>query len=333
LPTKHNRYTVSDINQFPGLKKINKFFYLTDLRHRNIKNITFYWNLLKKIKRQNPDIVYLNLQGFPFLAPICGLLLNKKQIIFAVHQAQVHEGMKFQLITKLYFKFLHAWFNHFHLFSDSQAEIFKQKHPNKNVNVIPLGLKHFGQSDKVPSNDKIVFFNFGTIIKNKNIGILIEAACNLYEKGISNFKVRIVGACENWTPYESLIKYPELFELKIEAIENDEIPELFSSSHYLVLPYSAVSQSGPLKIAFNYNNPVIASNLEEFRNEIKDNVTGYLFKNSDVKSLEETMLKAISNHNRMYERLKTNQREYVINNYSTDIIKENYNAMFNSIGL
>jgi glycosyltransferase involved in cell wall biosynthesis len=250
-----------------------------------------------------------------------------------VHQAQVHEGMKFQLITKLYFKFLHAWFNHFHLFSDSQAEIFKQKHPNKNVNVIPLGLKHFGQSDKVPSNDKIVFFNFGTIIKNKNIGILIEAACNLYEKGISNFKVRIVGACENWTPYESLIKYPELFELKIEAIENDEIPELFSSSHYLVLPYSAVSQSGPLKIAFNYNNPVIASNLEEFRNEIKDNVTGYLFKNSDVKSLEETMLKAISNHNRMYERLKTNQREYVINNYSTDIIKENYNAMFNSIGL
>nr|WP_321356182.1 glycosyltransferase family 4 protein [uncultured Draconibacterium sp.] len=330
LPVTNNRFSQVQINKNNSLKSTVKIFWSEKFRRRDARNIAFYWKLLKQIKKQQPDLVYINMQGFPYLAFIVALLLKRRNTIFAVHQAKVHEGMQFQTITKLYFHFLYSWFNNFHLFSKSQADIFKSKYPDKSVTVIPLGLKDFGKSLLKKSDKEIVFFNFGTIIKNKNIGLLIQAACNVFEKGYNNFKVKIVGACSNWGQYQKLVIYPELFDLNIQAIDNNEISDLFSSSHYLILPYSAVSQSGPLKIAFNYNVPVIASDLEEFKNEIINGETGLLFKNNDVSSLENAIIKTIANHKETYKQLRLNQLADVKRRYSKEVILQSYDNMFRS---
>lgn len=131
LPMKNSRFSKEQLEEMDTLKKINKVFWLERYRLRDIKNIVFYWRILRHLKRRNPDVIYINIQGFPYLAFLCFFLLDRKNTIFAVHQAQVHEGMKFKKITTLYFRFLYSWFSYFHLFSKTQTEIFKRKYKKK----------------------------------------------------------------------------------------------------------------------------------------------------------------------------------------------------------
>lgn len=330
-PQNNNRFSTENIEKKIINKKIKIKYFINNYRFRDIRNIITYYKMLNFSTQIKSEITYINMQGFPYLAILAQLMLNKDRTIFAVHQAKVHEGMSHKRATTLYFNYLYSTFKNFQLFSETQASIFRHKYPNKSINIIPLALKDFGKSNEIASNDKIIFLNFGNIIKSKNISCLINAACKVYEQGYKNIRIKIVGRCENWPEYENLIKYPKIFDLRIESIKNEEIPDLFCSSHYLVLPYSAVSQSGPLKIAYNYNIPIIASDLDEFKNEITDNKTGYLFKCSDSDELAKTMIKSIINHANNYSNLKANQLEYIQNKYSMNIIKDKYINMFNKV--
>jgi len=69
-----------------------------------------------------------------------------------------------------------------------------------------------------------------------------------------------------------------------------------------------VSQSGPTKIAFNYNLPIIASNLPGFSDEILEGVNGYLFEPGNVEDLVCVMAHAIDTYNCGYDKL--NDRTY-----------------------
>ena len=106
---------------------------------------------------------------------------------------------------------------------------------------------------------------FGTINYAKNIDLLIDAACVLYDKGYRNFRVSINGMCKDWSFYQTKNKISRAFDIDIRSIDNSEIANLFASADYFVQPYRVVSQSGPTKIAFNYNLPIIALNLRFFR--------------------------------------------------------------------
>ncbi len=111
--------------------------------------------------------------------------------------------------------------------------------------------------------------------------------------------------------YQPLIKYGDAFELDIRRIEESEIPKLFGESHYLVLPYKSVTQSGPLRIAYGYNVPVIASDLDGFKESVVEDVTGLLFSEGDIDSLYSVMRSTIENHPLMYDEIKRSQKRYV----------------------
>ena len=52
-----------------------------------------------------------------------------------------------------------------------------------------------------------------------------------------------------------------MYNLQVRFIENNEIPDLMSTHHFLVLPYRDATQSGPLATAVAYELPVIAPNF------------------------------------------------------------------------
>lgn len=111
---------------------------------------------------------------------------------------------------------------------------------------------------------------------------------------------------------------------------NNKIADLFCQSHFLILPYKDVTQSGPLMIAFNYGVPAIASNLPGFVENIKDTVTGFLFETENSDSLYTIMKTVIDTHKTNYSQIKQNLNEYIGNNYSILKIKTMYSEMFNS---
>ena len=58
-----------------------------------------------------------------------------------------------------------------------------------------------------------------------------------------------------------------------------------------MLPYQDVAQSGPHMIAYNYNLPVIASDIDGFAERVEDGVNGFLFRVNDKESLKAAITK------------------------------------------
>ena len=113
-------------------------------------------------------------------------------------------------------------------------------------------------------------------------------------------------------------------ETRIEVIPNRDIPDLLSSCHYVVLPYKDGAQSAVLNLAYQYNKPVIASDIEAFKDLIVEGSTGFLFKSGSTDSLTAVMKAVILQHNNKYHTLQRRIKEYVIKELSTDQILVKY---------
>lgn len=331
-----NRFKEID---FDRLKENNKnltieFLYAKH-RMRYPGNLIYYKNIYQIIKRKNPDVIYLNCAPHsPYMIPLF-LSLPKNKTIIAAHQGEISYGFRFQRLIKCFRNIAYRKILYANLFSDSEAKKFHKHHPTVQVFQINLALKDLGDPTNIrPVADEenpIRFLSFGSIVKAKNIELLIDAACMLYEQGYRNFKVSINGMCDDWSFYNAHIKYPELFETDIRSIPNDIIPNLFNGSHYFVQPYRCVTQSGPMKLAFRYNLPDICSDLPGLKSELKEGVNGFLFKHDDVNDLVRVMKKCIDNHTLHYEVLRRNMSDYIKQHYSYDVIVEKYCQMFETV--
>jgi glycosyltransferase involved in cell wall biosynthesis len=332
LTEKENHYKEAEINQWKS-QTLEITIHLNSYRQRNPMSFLFFSRLLKKIKMSS-QILYLNYSPTLFFSLASIFFLKTKNVIVTAHQGEVHKGFKFKFIYWFSYKLFYSHFKVVNMFSKSEATKFEKSYPKNRIFIIPLPLNNFGKYKEIKKNyHPVEFLNFGRIRRNKNIELLIDVACKIYEKGEQKFRVTIAGECENWEVYKEKIKYPEIFNLIIRQIENNEITDLFSKSHYLVLPYSLVTQSGPLKIAYYYNVPVIASNLPGFNYEIIDDKTGFLFQVDNAQDLERVMVKAINYHNEQYQAMKQKLAEYVEFEYSDKIILNKYYLMFAALNL
>lgn len=330
--SKNSRFSEDEVfKSVDNIHNLNIEIVLNPYRKRDPAYVFLYLKLLQKIKQSKSDYIYVNVGvDTPWILPFYLCLPSNKTIVTA-HQGQVHIGMKNKRILSFIRKIAYGNVKYVNCFSSSQETLFSKNYPRAKTFVIPLALKYFGEcSNQRSSEGKIRFLSFGIINYTKNIDLLIDAACLLFERGVRNFVVSINGMCKDWSFYQDRIKYPEIFELSIRMIRNDEIPNLFNSSHYLVQPYRVTSQSGPTKIAFQYNVPILASNLPGFIEEIKEGVNGYFFETGNVENLANKMQFLIENHSE-YDSILKREREYTLKHYSNESIVDKYVKMFNSV--
>ena len=194
-----------------------------------------------------------------------------------------------------------------------------------------LPLKNFGKSAKSKPSDFVRFLSFGHIIYQKNIDLLIDAGNILYERGLRNFRISINGTCDNWNFYKDKIKYPEIFECNPSFISNEELLDLFASSHYAVFPYRRVSQSGVLKVAFNYNLPVVVSNIGSFKEEIVEGVNGFFFEVGNANSLADVLEHLLKLSPDNYAELCNGMEAFISENYSNEKSAKSYMDFFQQI--
>ena len=208
--------------------------------------------------------------------------------------------------------------------------ILKENYPSKNILYAPLALKDFGSSSK-PKNDILTFLFFGYIREYKRVDVLIQAAQKVYETTKIKFKVCIAGSCSNWNLYNNLIHYPELFDLRIYNIPNEEIPDLFTSAHYFVMPYQGIAQSGAMSVALHYNIPIIASDLPAFHEFMIHNETGYFTKIEDIDRLANIMERIVTGQTLNYDILCKNEAQLTYKILSIKAITEKYKKYIDSI--
>tara|TARA_B110000008_G_scaffold67018_1_gene67666 strand:+ start:482 stop:934 length:453 start_codon:yes stop_codon:yes gene_type:complete len=97
---------------------------------------------------------------------------------------------------------------------------------------------------------------------------------------IKDLKVLVVG--EN---YESLEKYHEMirannmedsFIFINHFVDKDDIKKYFLSSELVVLPYKSASQSGVLSLAYNFNRPVVITDVGGLSDYVSDKKSGFI---------------------------------------------------------
>lgn len=290
-----------------------------------------YRKLFKSIVNSGSDLIYIDMAPFLYAYYSAKMILPKDNTIFATHNVKTPKGAHHEQLFRYYMKKLLNNYSNFQVFSRNQLEYMGSIVKGKNVLYAPLALKEYGDKGiRTKHIEMVNFLSFGHIRQYKRIDMLIEAAQMLYEDTLIKFKVTIAGNCPSWGEYVNRIKYPDIFDLYIGYVDDNEVAGLFANADYLVLPYQDLAQSGAITVAFNYSVPVITSDIPQFQEFVEEGRNGFMFKSKDANALKEVMKRALLQSKEEYKSLVTSTEQYVKENYSLDAIVQRYINYFNA---
>lgn len=302
-------------------------------RQRDPRIIWQYLSFLLCIRKSKPDIVYISFHGFPYFFPLLFLFFRPEKIIWGVHNIVNPKGSFRDKWMDIYQSFIFSRIKRVHVFSRYQLSVVRQMFPAVRHYCIPLTLEDYGVSKITPPDDTIRFLFFGYIEKYKGLDLLIRSFAEL-QADRPDIELVIAGKCDDWGPYSALIGGNRKITVRRGPIPNADLPDLISSCHYVVLPYLDGTQSGVLRLAYQYNRPVIVSDIESFRQSVTEGISGYFFKSGSQVSLTETMKRVAENHKSFYNDLGLSLRSYVKSEYDIGkVISEYRNLLAESVGL
>lgn len=255
----------------------------------------FNWfKVAKKILKLNPDYIIVDF-WMPFMAPALGTILRrikKKKnikIIAITHNVVAHE-------SKFYDKILTKYFiqscDGFVAMSKSVLEDIKQFTTNQHLKFIPHPIYDiFG--DKVAKNEAIEHLRlnkknkhilfFGLIRKYKGLDLLLRAMGTNKIKQL-NIKLIVAGEFYDYKPkYEKIIdelKIKDNVVLKDTYILNQDVKYYFSAADLVAQPYRSATQSGVTQIAYNFERPMLVTDVGGLSEIVPDNKVGYVTQTS-----------------------------------------------------
>lgn len=301
-------------------------------RMRSIKNLAFVYNLICKAKADKADVYYTSEYAQPFGVWLYKWILPIGKTIAACHNVTTPKGANHENFARYYTDKWLSTFKNIQTFSLSQYKALENRYKHKNVLMAHLALKDYGMPSTFAKKGKITFLVFGNIIRYKRIDLLLKAVNILYKKGITNFRVKIAGNCKDWKEnYAPIIECPDLYDLDIRRIPNEDVADLFAESDYFVMPYQDIAQSGAITVAFRYNIPVLCSDIEQFSEFVTDGVTGFTFKSQDEHSLADKMEWIMRNHQQIYSTIKKNEQKFVDENLSLNTIVGKYKSFIDKL--
>lgn len=337
MPYKPNgNYSIKEVSAFCEKHKIN---HIVDdsgnYRARSIYRFKKDLNLISKIKKFNPDVIYIETFGSPYFAVLSRLFLGNKKVIIAIMDFKLHQRSEgtFKFSERFYRYIQVSFFKYFQFFSYTQNKLFQKEYPNKKSFAIRLFLvdKDLHQPQKRKLNKELNFLFFGRVFYYKGVDVLIKAA-NILANKHSGFKVTIAGNTAIWhEEYQPLIEEKSIFDLKIRYISKEELPDLFAEADFFVAPYREVTQSGPLLRAYNYEIIPIVSSEEGFTEYVENNKTGFVFENEDEKSLADVMQKALFQDSVEKDIMLNNINKFKKAEFDMKYVINNYIEMFNYI--
>lgn len=298
--------------------------YTLRYRQRDPRILSQYISLLWSIRRKGYDLLYTSFHGLPYFFPLLSTLIDLDKVIYGVHNVHTPKGASHEWSMRLYQQYAFRVVKQFHVFSKYQLRVIEKLLPTKRHFYVPFAPDDYGASNACPPNDRIRFTSFGYIREYKRLDLLISAFKTLYGDGLRNIELVIAGRCDAWEPYKALIDNHPRIDARIGIVPNKDIPNLISSSHYIVLPYQDGAQSAVLQLAYRYHKPVITSDIDAFRDAVVDGTTGFQFRNLSQESLCQVMRDVVLKHDAQYDQLEQNVRTYVESEISQDDIVAGY---------
>ena len=166
----------------------------------------------------------------------------------------------------------------------------------KNISVIAHGIFEYYKADAPknlpPKNEPVTFLYFGRIEYYKGLDILLRAF-KILENKSSNVHLEIWGS-GSLDEYKVMISEIENIHIENRWVSEQEITEVFKSSHICVLPYRQASQSGIAGIAGRAGMPIVACPAKGLKEQLSD-YGAHIAEDFTAESLAETMMALINN--------------------------------------
>lgn len=274
---------------------LEKLFFIQGYKNRKFGILS--WCLwiytLAHMKMFKADVIHID---WPFKNRFEKFLfifaLGRKKIM-TVHDPIMHSGVKKEAVEELARRRSFEWADRFILLNKIQADEFSQLYKiNKNrIFYSRLGMySSISHVQPLPSKikGKYVLF-FGQINPNKGVEYLIQAM-PLVHQDCPDVKLVVAGR-GSITIDKEKYQHFEYIEWRNYYIGISELVGLVRESLFVVCPYKDATQSGVVQTAFSLEKPVIATNVGNMPEVVKDGVTGFIVPSCDVQSLANAIIK------------------------------------------
>lgn len=314
---------------FPGKSQIEPESTTPDIKITQLIDSINPLNWLKvskKISRLKPDLLIFK-YWLPFFGPCFGTIAkyvktySKTKVLFICDNVIPHERRPGDIrLTKYAFKYV----DYFVVQSNSVRKDLLSLVPDAKHLITPHPIyENFGDPiEKIEAreklniqSDKVILF-FGYIRKYKGLKVLLEALNIIIKKTTTPPFLIVAGEFyDDQSQYKNLIE-----ELNIENyvkffsdyIPNEQVTIFFSAADVVVLPYISATQSGITQISYNFNKPVIATNVGGLSEVVKDGITGFVVPSNDPEKLANAIIKYFEDNLEKYfsENIKIEKRKY-----------------------
>ncbi len=116
------------------------------------------------------------------------------------------------------------------------------------------------------------------------------------------------------------LKIKDIVHLVNEFVPNEEVPKYFQVSDNIMLYYLTATPSGVESIGYNFNMPMLATNVGHFPETVVDGYNGYMAEDGDIQSMTEAMNKAIENPIDR-SNVAATSKDMSWNNYANEILR------------
>lgn len=294
-------------------------------RQRDPRNLRVYSQIVKELNQRRVDIVYSCISEELYWT-LATLGLNVRWVL-GLHDVVMHRfDAPFKRFIQTCIRELTIRTSrHVCVFSANQSALFRKRY-RRTAGVLGLSCRNLGplKTSPPPISEGFRLLFFGNIVQYKGLDLLMEAMERLRARGIDNLSLTIAGRGEYWEKCKGLVKTPKMFHLEIRFIDNEEIPALLGSHHFLALPYRDATQSGPLAIAAGYGKPILAPDYGCFREQYSRQ-SALLYSN-----LEDALLQLSSLTEQDYEGL-CHHAERLKEVFSEEAVARRYIQYFKSL--
>ena len=302
---KHNMEDVNIISyslQYPKILFPGKKQFMDNIDHDvdgvdhliNTLNPFSWFKTARHIIKENPQYVIVRYWHpyFAFCLSVISRLLRKKSIFIIawVDNVEPHEAIPLQkLFTSYFLDSCDAFFvmsnsvkrDLLRYIKGNNKKIYISPHPVYNVfgNLVnkQVARKNIGLPSSALNNKYILFF--GLVRKYKGLDLLLDVMAS---SKVRKLNINLIIAGEFYDSKDKYLK--KINHLKLNNIiflydsyiPNKDVANYFCAADLIVQPYLSATQSGVSMIAYNFNKPLVLTNVGGLSEYVEHQKDGYL---------------------------------------------------------
>ena len=282
-----------------------------------LSNLKSIWKLYKLMKKEKYDIVHVHTPIAALLGRVAAKLAGVKNIIYTAHGYYFHEEMSiktyrvFYLIEKFAARFMTDWLL-LQSKEDYDLSVNDKFKPTNRIIHLSNGVDIWNKFDKSLlsileqeklketlkiQNGEIVFTFIGRLVKEKGIFELVQAFNSLNLK-YPNIRLLLIGDQlrserdqDSYNKLKEEMNNPSIIQVGFQK----DIPLYLSISDVFILPSYREGLPRSIIEAMAMSIPIIATNIRGCREEVFNEINGFLVNKGNTESLIEAMEKFIKN--------------------------------------